>query len=251
MTVSSTRRPPLRRETVLSSAVALADESGLDAVSMRNLAVRLGVVPMAIYNHVASKDQLMSGMVDVIVAQIEPPPAGLGWKLDVRQRMLSARAVMLRHPWAAQLMASRPYATPVVLQYVDSLIGVFRAGGLSVDLTHQVMHTLGSRMWGFHLEVLPSADPSPAPEARGALGGLSAAYPHIAELAASVGPAGSAAGVSWVAGSGAGVSWVAGSGAAGSGAAGVDLGCDAPAEFEFAIDVLLDGFERLHKRARA
>src|SRR4051794_21534783 len=124
----SAGREPLSRERVLRAAVGLADDAGLEALSMRHLAQELGVVPMALYKHVASKEELLDGMVDVIVAEIDPPVDGTGWKDAVRQRVLSARQALLRHPRAPQVIESRRQATPVVLDYMDSLIGMFRTG---------------------------------------------------------------------------------------------------------------------------
>src|SRR5687767_14495180 len=147
------RRVPLSRDRVLRAAVALADDAGIDSLSMRNLAQELGVVPMALYKHVANKEQLLDGMVDVVVGEIDPPVPGADWKGAVRQRILSARRALLRHPWASRVIESRTNPTPVVLAYMDSMIGMFRAGGFSADLTHHVMHALGSRMWGFTQEL--------------------------------------------------------------------------------------------------
>ena len=92
-------RAPLSRERVLRAAVALADQGGVDALSMRKLAQELGVVPMALYKHVANKDELLDGMIDVVVGEIDPPIEGAGWKTAVRERILSARRALLRHPW--------------------------------------------------------------------------------------------------------------------------------------------------------
>ena len=92
---------------MLRAAVALADAAGIDALSMRNLAQELGVVPMALYKHVANKEELLDGMVDVIVGEIDPPAPGADWKTAVRQRILSARRALLRHPWA-RVIESRP-----------------------------------------------------------------------------------------------------------------------------------------------
>jgi AcrR family transcriptional regulator len=218
----STGRIPLNRDRVLRAAVALADDAGLDALSMRNLAQHLGVVPMALYKHVANKEELLDGMVEVIVGEIDAPVHGADWKAVIRQRILSARQALLRHLWAAQVIESRTQATPVVLGYMDSLIGMFRAGGFSVDLTHHAMHALGSRMWGFTQEVFPTP-PAPAdPDLRTAmLTQLAAQYPHIVEVAAAAShDRGSAVGP----------------------------GCDDQFEFEFALEVLLDGFDRLHRQ---
>lgn len=212
-----TRRTPLSRDRVLRAAVALADDSGVDSLSMRKLAQELGVVPMALYKHVANKDELLDGVVDVVVGEIGPPETGVDWKSAVRQRILSARQTLLRHPWASRVMESRSTPTPAVLAYMDSMIGMFRAGGFSVDLTHHVMHALGSRMFGFTQELFDSTPA--APDA--VLAQPAVVYPNIVEIATRadhddesiVGP-----------------------------------GCDDQFEFEFALDLLLDGFERLHER---
>jgi AcrR family transcriptional regulator len=220
--VEQLRRAPLSRERVLRAAVSLADDAGIEAVSMRRLAQELGVVPMALYKHVAHKEELLDGMVDVIVGEIDPPLSGTDWKDAIRRRILSARQSLLRHRWASQVVESRPHATPVVLDYMDSLIGMFRAGGFSVDLTHHVMHALGTRMWGFTQEVFPTPAPPADPEARAAmLGQFAARYPHIIEMATA---------------------------SAHDEKSAVGGGCDDQFEFEFALDLLLDGFDRLHRK---
>jgi AcrR family transcriptional regulator len=220
--VDAPRRTPLSRDRVLRAAVALADDAGIDSLSMRNLAQELGVVPMALYKHVANKEELLDGMVDVIVGEIDPPVHGADWKDAIRQRILSAREALLRHGWASQVIESRTHATPVVLDYMNSLIGMFRAGGFSVDLTHHVMHALGTRMWGFTQEVFPTQAPPADPDVRAAaFGQLAARYPYIIEMAT----AGSHDGESTV-----------------------GRGCDDQFEFEFALDLLLDGFERLRQQ---
>ena len=216
----SGRRAPLSRDRVLRAAVALADDAGIGSVSMRRLAQDLGVVPMALYKHVANKDELLDGMVDVIVGEIDPPAHGADWKDAIRQRILSARRSLLRHRWASQVVETRPHATPVVLDYMDSLIGMFRAGGFSVDLTHHVMHALGTRMWGFTQEVFPTPAPPADPAERAAMfDGFAARYPHIIEMATA---------------------------SAHDEESAVGGGCDD--QFEFALDLLLDGFDRLHRQ---
>ena len=220
----ATRRTPLNRDRVLSAAVVLADEAGIESLSMRRLAQELGVVPMALYKHVANKEELLDGMVDVIVGEIDPPVSGADWKNTVRLRILSARRSLLRHPWARQVLESRTNRTPAVLGYMDSFIGMFLAGGFSVDLTHHVMHALGSRMWGFTQELFDdSANAAPAPvtaETQAAIfQEMATRYPHILEVAmAAKHDDGSVVG----------------------------QGCDDQFEFEFALDLLLDGFGRLH-----
>ncbi|WP_433661852.1 TetR/AcrR family transcriptional regulator [Nocardia sp. CA-128927] len=214
-------RTRLNRDRVLRAAIALADEVGIDSLSMRNLAQRLDVVPMALYKHVANKDELLDGMVDVLVAEIGPPDSGLDWKPAVRGRILAARRALQRHVWAARVIEARPAPTPAVRAYLDSMIGMFRAGGLSIDLTHHVMHALGSRVLGFTQELFDSS-PSLDPQTQSAaLQDMSSTYPHIVAIASRadhdeqsvVGP-----------------------------------GCDDQFEFEFALDLLLDGFERLWRQ---
>jgi AcrR family transcriptional regulator len=219
--VDAVRRAPLSRDRVLRAAVALADQAGIQALSMRNLAQELNVVPMALYKHVANKEQLLDGMVDVIVGEIDPPASGTDWKSAIRQRILSARRALLRHSWASRVIESRPNPTPVVLDYLNSIIGMFRAGGFSLDLTHHVMHALGSRMWGFTQELFPTS-PNLDPQAQAVmLREMAARYPHIVEMAT--------AGTH-------------------DEASVVGQGCDDQSEFEFALDLLLDGFERLHQQ---
>ncbi|MFD7132858.1 TetR/AcrR family transcriptional regulator [Streptomyces sp. NPDC059894] len=130
------RRAPLSKGRILGAAVELADEGGVDALSMRRIAHTLGVVPMALYKHVADKNELLDGMIDVLVGEIDPPDAGIGWKTAVRRRVLSARRMLLRHPWASGVIESRMRAravpTPAVMEYLDSMIGTLRSA-----LTHR------------------------------------------------------------------------------------------------------------------
>src|SRR5512132_1281472 len=163
--IDETERPrsPLSPERILGAAVALADREGVDALSMRRLAQELGVVPMALYKHVANKDELLDGMVDVVVGEIDPPAALADWKTAIRRRVLSARRALLRHPWASRVIESRTDPTPVVIGYMDSMIGLFRAWGFSIDLTHHAMHAMGSRLLGFSQELFDAtADIGPA-----------------------------------------------------------------------------------------
>ncbi len=221
----SKRRAPLTRAAVLAAAVALADRDGLDAVSMRNLAQELGVVPMALYKHVANKDELLDGMADAIVAEIDPPRADLGWKQALRGRIQSARDVMLRHRWASRVLATRTQPSPVVLAGLDAVIATLLAGGLSPGLIHQVMHTLGSRLWGFNVEVFPSPPPPADPaERERLLAQLGAVFPHVLVVAGAARHRQDAI---------------------------VGDGCDDNAEFAFGIDLVLDGIERLHRAEAA
>ncbi|WP_411109538.1 TetR/AcrR family transcriptional regulator C-terminal domain-containing protein [Streptomyces sp. c-19] len=211
-----TQRIPLNRDRVLRAAVALADSTGIDALSMRRLAQELDVVPMALYKHVANKEELLDGMADAVVGEIDPPAPGPDWQRVVRGRILSARQVLLRHPWAVRVIESRTGPTPAVLAYLDSMAGTFRDGGLSADLTHHVMHAMGSRLLGFSQELFDTSGPAGPPDP-----GLAARHPNIAELAAT---------------------------AAHDGGSTVGGGCDDQFEFEFALDLLLDGFENLRRQ---
>jgi len=221
-------RAQLSRERVLQAAVVLADREGAESLSMRRLAGELGVVPMALYKHVASKEELLDGVVEAIVGDIDPPPSGLPWKEAVRVQVLSARAAFQLHPWARRIVETRTLKTPAVLGYMDSFAGMFLAGGLSADLTHHALHALGGRMWGFTQELFedPEGGPDPGaaapPEVQAAmLGRMARRYPNIAAVAAPV--------------------------AHDQGTV-VAYGCDDQFEFEFALDLLLDGIERLHER---
>ena len=111
-------------------------------------------MPMALYKHVASKEELLDGMVDIVVGEIDPPVGGTGWKTAIRQRILSARRSLPAPPLGARgHRVARADPSPVVLGYIDSMIGMFRAGGFSADLTHHALHALGSRLYGFTQEI--------------------------------------------------------------------------------------------------
>ena len=124
--LSRHHRAPLSRERVLLEAVALADKAGLGSLTMRRLADRLHVEPMSLYYHVAGKDEIFDGMVDLVFAEVELPPAGAEWKTAMRDRAASARAALRRHPWAIGLMDSRLNAGPATLRHHDAVIGCLR-----------------------------------------------------------------------------------------------------------------------------
>lgn len=202
---------------MLAAAVAVADRGGIDSLSMRKLAEDLDVVPMALYKHVANKEELLDGMVDVVIGEIDPPVSGAAWKYAVRQRILSARKALKRHPWAAAVLESRTNPTPAVLDYMDSMIGLFLAGGFSVDLAHHTMHALGSRLLGFTQELFDDSTPAPdiPPDV---LRAMAMRYPNIAQIAL---------------------------GASHDEGSVVGSRCDDQAEFEFALDLMLNGLEGL------
>jgi len=227
--IEETARPreALTKERILQAAVALADEGGVESLSMRRIAQELDVVPMALYKHVANKDEMLDAMVDVVVGEIDPPLEDTDWKTAIRERVLSARRALLRHPWASQVIESRPEPTPTVIAYMDSMMGILRSGGFSIDLMHHTMHVMGSRILGFSQELFDDTSSMPEEEAIAMWAQLAERYPNIAALVGEI--------------SGGEISHDEGSVVGG--------GCDDQFEFEFALDLLLDGLERLRQRS--
>ena len=142
-TQAAAHRVPLSRDRVLRAAAALADENGLGALSMRKLGEALGVEAMSLYNHVANKDDMLNGMVDLVFSEIGPPPAGRDWKAAMRERALSARRVLGRHRWAIGLQG-RASPGPATLAYHDAALGCLRHAGFSVELTAHAASLLDS-----------------------------------------------------------------------------------------------------------
>lgn len=207
---------------MVSTAIALADARGLEATTMRGLADVLRVTPMALYKHVAHREQLIDEMVDHVVGAIGEPTDGVSganaadWRVGVRRRILAARAALSVHPWARDAIETRMTASPVVLAYMDALMAMMFAGGLSADLVHHAMHALSTRMWGFTRDVMPTPTaPDDPAERAAALDAFMAAYPAIARMMTTAPHAGQA--------------------------------CDDDEEFAFALDLLLDGVQRRHE----
>ncbi|MCK9795668.1 TetR/AcrR family transcriptional regulator C-terminal domain-containing protein [Isoptericola sp. 4D.3] len=204
----------LTREHVVASAIELADAEGLDAVSMRRLGQVLGVDPMAIYRHVDGKEALLDAMTDTVVAQIQSVTDAGGWQASARATMLAARAAMLRHPWTAAVRRTRTEPTPAELRHLDTLLGILRNGGLSVDLTHHAIHALGSRVLGFSQDLYDDGGAATPEQSAATAAALARTHPRLAELAVAV---------------------------THDGALGA---CDDDLEFAFAVDLVLDGLER-------
>ena len=148
---AAARRTPLSRGQVLQAAVTLADENGIGALSMRKLGQVLGVEAMSLYNHVASKGDLLDGMIDVVFSEVGLP-AGDGWKAAMRQRAISVREVLGRHRWAIGLMESRSSPGPATLRHHDAVLGCLRGAGFSVELTAHAYSLLDSYIYGFALQ---------------------------------------------------------------------------------------------------
>jgi len=196
------------------------DAEGLDAVSMRRVAREVGVEAMSLYNHVRNKEDLLDGIVDVVVGEIDLRPSRDHWKPALRHRLMTARTVLLRHPWAPRVIESRRTMSPVMVRYLESLLGILRTGGFSVDQTHHALHILGSRILGFTQDLFGNTGArETSPEVAAIMAReMAQQYPYITELALSVSH---------------------------DGALG---GCDDDLEFALGLDLILDGLERMLDR---
>jgi AcrR family transcriptional regulator len=218
-------RTPLSRDRILSAAIELADEEGIDALTMRNLGRRLGVEAMSLYNHVDNKEDILDGIVDVVANEMNAAVTEFDgssgeWKSELRRRILAARQVLLRHKWAPGVIETRSAMSLPVLEYYDGVIGILRRGGFSVDLGHHAMHALGSRVIGFTQELYDDSQNDTIDEASAAmLERHMDRLPYIAELAAAALHVDPDSTLGW---------------------------CDDQTEFEFSLDLILDGLERLH-----
>jgi AcrR family transcriptional regulator len=213
---SAERREPLSRDRVLRAAIEQADRNGIDALSMRKLGQELGVDAMALYRHVRSKDDLYDGLIELIVGEIDRTQAATDWKSALREQVMAARQVMLRHPWVWRVFEERGTGGLAVIDYIESVLVILRDGGFSLDLAHHALHVLDSRIFGFNQDLFDdSGRADPPPEAAEILGpAMATRFPRVSELAMSV----SHEGV---------------------------LGrCDDDVEFAFGLDLILDGLER-------
>lgn len=223
--MTTDQRPRLNRGQVFRAAVARADLEGVEAVTMRSVAADLGVEAMSLYHHVANKAQLLDGMVDVVLETIneavEPLIAAspAEWKPVLRKRILTARDVLLQHPWAPALIGARSPMTLSLITYFDAVIGLLRLGGFTYDLAHHAMHALGSRALGFTQELFDSAGDQSEEEATAMLESMADRFPNIAGMIAND---------AVHADGGATLGW-----------------CDDQTEFEFGLDLILDGLERM------
>jgi AcrR family transcriptional regulator len=211
---STERRTPLSRDRVLRAAVNLADRGGIESLSMRKLGQELGVEAMSLYKHVANKEDILDGMVDAIVSEIKVSSADGDWLTAMRDQIMSARDVMQHHPWASGVIESRTVITPTMMTYMDSVVGIMRDGGFSLDLIHHAMHALGSRLLGFSQQLFDDSDDADmTPEAKAAMltqfPNISAMLDEITHEEGTV----------------------------------VGKGCDDRIEFVFGLDLILNGLE--------
>ncbi len=187
---------------------------------MRKLGKHLGVKAMSLYNHVANKDEILDGMVDLVVGEIDLPSEGQDWKAAMRQRAISARDVLSRHPWAATLMESRANPGPASLRYYDGMIGSLRGAGFSIQLAAHALSALDSYVYGFRLQEmsLPFDTPEDAADVSEHLLGMLPAddYPHLTEMIVEHA---------------------------------LKPGYDYADEFAFGLDLILDALERVRDRA--
>jgi len=221
-------RIPLSRDRVLRAAVGIADEHGIGALTMRRLAEVVGAEAMSLYYHVSNKEALLDGIAEVIVQEINDivdqlDVTGCGWKKAVRQRILSAREVLLRHRWAPGVFETRTTGNPALMRYHDGLIGLMRDGGLSNDLVHHALHALGSRALGFSQELFdPGTGPASGADTRAGLAGLEGQLPNLVGMLMEVAHDEPDSTLGW---------------------------CDDQVEFEFGLDLILDGLDRLRQTA--
>jgi AcrR family transcriptional regulator len=214
---TAVRRKPLSRERILRAAIRLADEGGLESVSMRRLGQVLRVEAMSLYKHVVNKDDILDGMADLVTGDFEVPPGDVDWKTAIRRSVISAHRVLLRHPWAGGLIESRLKLGPARLRYLDATIGVLAAAGFPMPIVIRAIMALDSHTYGFVLQEMAwSFDSENAPEMAAVFARSLPAgeYPNLlamAEMTAAV-----------------------------PGGASVD--------FEFGLDLILDGLERLRHK---
>lgn len=205
-------RIPLSRERILNAALALADEGGAEAVSMRRVGKVLGVEAMSLYKHVADKEAILDGIADLVMEEVEVPTPDLDWRMSVRRSAISAHEAFRRHPWAGPVVESRLNPGPARLRYLDAVVGVLRAAGFDTAMVARAFMAIDSHTYGFTMQELALPfDAASAPDVAGEMAArvFADGYPNLAAMAE----------------------------LAMSGAPLLD--------FEFGLDLLLDGLERL------
>jgi len=218
--VAARGRPPtLSRERVLDAAAARADASGLDGLTMRAVADDLGVEAMSLYHHLRGKEALLDGLVERLMTEVDAATAHLrvdgDWRADVRRRCLAARDVMERHPWGPALLMTRTSIPPPVFAHFEAVLATMVGAGFSHHLGHRALHALGSLVLGFVQELFaPTDDAGNASEEE--LTKMAELLPHITAMVAAELHAADGDVLGW---------------------------CDSRVEFEFTLDLLLDGLE--------
>jgi AcrR family transcriptional regulator len=215
---SSKRRPPLSRDRVLRTAITLADERGVSELTMRKLAKELGIEAMSLYHHVANKDDLLDGMIDIVFGEIDAPAAGGDWKAELRKRAVSTLAALRRHPWAVGEMEGRSNHGPSNLRIHDAVLGCLLGAGFSDEMAVHAYSVQDAYIYGFALQQTDMSPETPADFAAVAqqqmvdYQAVLAGYPNLVRVV---------------------------------GGHVAKVGYDYDAEFLFGLDVILDGLERL------
>jgi AcrR family transcriptional regulator len=179
-------RPPLTADRVLRAAVAVADRDGLGALTMRRLGTELGVEAMSLYKHVANKEAILDGVVELIVGQIEIPSEETYWKDAMRRRAISARGVLAGHSWAVGLLETRGPLGPATMRHVDAVLGKLRSAGFSVENAVHAFWLLDSYVYGHVIQetsLSPVGTSPPEPAASVLEQATMAEYPHLVEVA--------------------------------------------------------------------
>ena len=213
-------RAPLSRERIVQAAVALADSGGFDSLSMRNLAGELEAAPMALYRHVANKEDLLDGMVDVVFGEMYPPAIRGDWKSELRRRGVSARAALKRHSWAVGLMETRMNPGPASAVHHNATMGCLREAGFPFRDAVHAYNLLDSYTYGFALQeqTIPFETPEESAEmAATTVRERGDEYPYLAEVVVELGK----------------------------------RGYDYTEEFEFGLDFILNGLERFKQSSRS
>ena len=213
-------RLPLNRHRILAAAAEIADERGVGAVTMREVASRLRVEAMSLYNHVSNKEDILDGMVDLVVEQFDLPEDIGDWREAMRRRAASAHQVFGRHPWAPMLLDSRESSGPSRLRYFDWVLGTLMKAGFSVDGAARAFSLLDSYVYGFGIEQfnLSAVSDAPQEEKAEALLALIPAeqYPYLHRMASHA----------------------------------MQVGYDAEADFDFGLEIILEGLERVLAESR-
>ena len=208
-------RTGLSRERVLRGALDLADRGGIAALTIRSLADELGVKPMSVYYYVANKEAILDGLVDLVFEEIDLPTVGGDWRAELRRRAHSARQVLRRHRWAIQLLESRTSPGPATLRHHDAVLGTLRAAGFSLEATAHAYAVLDAYVYGYAVQEasLPFEGPEGVNDVAGPIVELMAAgdFPHLTEMTAGYY---------------------------------LQPGYDFADEFDFGLDLILDGLER-------
>lgn len=184
--MSDRPRPALNRDRILQAAVDLADRSGLDALTMRRLGAELGVEAMSLYKHVANKDEILDGMVDLVVGEITMPSTDIDWRDSMRTRARSARTVLTRHSWAIGLLEARSSRGPAALRYLDTMLGVLRSAGFSVADAAHAFWLLDSYVYGHVVQEtsMTAGSVDDAATSNGSNADSPTSHPNLAELEA-------------------------------------------------------------------